>query len=118
MTFTSWLTNVAELLGMSRQIAAGLDLIADASAQIELTGERFWEAEVWRVRGDLLLLREQQGNNSWEAETCYRKAIEIAQARNAKSKFGSTLIGNGQIPSRSSTQKPETRNQRPRTIHT
>ena len=86
MTFTSWLTNVAELLGMLRHIAAGLDLVAEALAQLEPTGERFWEAEVWRVRGDLLLQREQQGSDSQsEAETCYHTAIEIAQRQNAKS---------------------------------
>jgi len=90
MTFTSWLANVADLLGMSGHIAAGLDLIAEALAQIEPTGERFWEAEVWRVRGDLLLRRVdqlvQQGTNSeTEAETCYHRAVEIARAQNAKS---------------------------------
>jgi predicted ATPase len=86
MSFTSWLANVADLLGMSGHIAAGLDLIAEALAQIEPTGERFWEAEVWRVRGDLLLRREQQDNDSQaEAETCYHKAIEIARARSANS---------------------------------
>ena len=90
MTFTSWLTNLAELFGMAGQTAAGLDVIGEALALIEPTGERFWEAEVWRVRGDLLLQREnhlvQQGSNSEaEAETCYYKAIEVARDKSAKS---------------------------------
>lgn len=90
MTFTSWLANVAELLGMSGHTATGLDLIAEALAQIEPTGERFWEAEIWRVKGDLLRQREKQlgqegGDAEADAESCYRKAIEIARTQSAKS---------------------------------
>jgi tRNA A-37 threonylcarbamoyl transferase component Bud32/tetratricopeptide (TPR) repeat protein len=89
MTFTSWLANVADLLGESGHIAAGLDLIDEALAKIEPTGERFWEAEIWRVKGDLLLQRDEQlhqvSNSETEAETCYLKAIEIARAQGAKS---------------------------------
>ena len=65
-------------------------MVGEALIRIEPTGERFWEAEVLRIRGDLLLRRVeqlvQQGSNSeTEAETCYHKAVEIARAQNAKS---------------------------------
>jgi predicted ATPase len=78
-----WLAHLAELSGLAGQIAAGLDTTAEALAQIERTGERCWEAEVWRIKGDLLL---QTGNHPQaEAETCYYKAIEVSQGQSAKS---------------------------------
>jgi TolB-like protein/predicted ATPase/Tfp pilus assembly protein PilF len=78
-----WLAHLAEVSGLAGQIAAGLDTTAEALAQIERTGERCWEAEVWRIKGDLLLQIDNQPQA--EAETCYHKAIEVAQGQSAKS---------------------------------
>jgi predicted ATPase len=90
MSFSCWLTNLAELCGVSGQMAEGSDLIGEALVRMEPTGERFWEAEVWRVRGDLLLRRDDQlvqhhTNTEADAEACYQKAIETARAQHAKS---------------------------------
>jgi predicted ATPase len=78
-----WLAHLAELSGLAGQIAAGLDTTAVALTQIERTGERFWEAEVWRIKGDLLL--QTDNHPQAEAEDCYHKAIEVAQRQSAKS---------------------------------
>jgi predicted ATPase len=59
----------------------GLTTLADALTMVEETGERYWEAEIYRVRGELLL---RQGD-AVAAEASLHKAIEVAQRQEAKS---------------------------------
>jgi predicted ATPase len=47
------------------------------------TGERRWEAEVYRLKGELLLARSAE--HDAEAETCFRQALAIARRQQAKS---------------------------------
>ena len=54
----------------------GLQKIADAFAAIERHGERHWEAEVWRVKGELLW-------PSAEARVCLQRAAEVAAQQSA-----------------------------------
>ena len=49
---------------------------------MERTGERWSEAELHRLKGELLL---QRGDDPEEVETCYRQAIAVAQRQEAKS---------------------------------
>jgi predicted ATPase len=63
------------------QIETGLEIIAEALAYIERTEERWYEAEVWRIYGELML----QKGDAERAEECFRKAIAIAQKQQAKS---------------------------------
>ena len=49
---------------------------------IESTGERYFEAEVWRVRGDLLLFGA--GGRTVEAQDCYLRAIAVAHGQDAR----------------------------------
>jgi predicted ATPase len=46
------------------------------------TGERMYEAELYRIRGDLLLM--QDAANLTEAEHCFRTAIEVARRQGGK----------------------------------
>ncbi|MBV7338789.1 hypothetical protein KFU94_63335 [Chloroflexi bacterium TSY] len=48
----------------------------------ECYGERFWHAELVRLRGEYLLA---QGHPARDAEQCYREAIAIAHQQSAKS---------------------------------
>jgi predicted ATPase len=52
----------------------------------EKNGERWYDAELYRIRGDLLLKQvEQEGINvENEAHACFQKALEIAQGQQAK----------------------------------
>ena len=50
---------------------------------IERTGQRFYEAEVHRLRGELLLA--QDASNAAQAEESFRTAIEILRRQKAKS---------------------------------
>jgi predicted ATPase len=54
-----------------------------ASALAEQTEERYYEAELHRLRGELLL--QQSPDNHTEAESCFNQAITIAQNQEAKS---------------------------------
>ena len=50
---------------------------------VDKTGERVHEAEIHRLKGELLL--QQSPDNSAEAETSFHQAITIAQNQSAKS---------------------------------
>jgi len=70
------------------ELAHALDVAHDA-------GDRFYEAELHRLKGELLLGRFESGNNSqvaaaepsWpaEAEACFHQAINVARRQHAKS---------------------------------
>jgi TolB-like protein/Tfp pilus assembly protein PilF len=77
-----YLALLGEACGATGQIAEGLSLLAEALAFAEQSGERFFEAEIYRLRGELLLKSEapQAG-----AEECFHQAIQVAQRQQAKS---------------------------------
>jgi hypothetical protein len=68
--------------GALEETEAGLATIADALALIELTSEHEREAELYRLKGELLQKREH--SDAGEAEACIRRAIEIARHQEAK----------------------------------
>ena len=98
-----YLTLLAEAYGKAGQVEQGLTALAEALDVVGKTGERFYEAELYRLKGELTLQQENQkskGKNQkseipdpksqilepqLEAETCFHKAIEIAQRQSAKS---------------------------------
>jgi class 3 adenylate cyclase/predicted ATPase len=75
------LSGLAAAYGKLRQTDEALALVAEALAMVERTGERFWEAEIYRLKGELLL----DSKGSSEAENCFRHAIDIARRQSAKS---------------------------------
>ena len=81
---TGYLTSMGKLFWTSGRRPEGLAAIAQALALVERSGERLSEAEIWRVKGELLL-KAAAGNAQAEAESCFHKAIEIAQRQSAKS---------------------------------
>src|SRR5262249_55617955 len=62
---------------------AGLTALAEALTRAETTGERWYESEIYRLKGELLL--QQNAANQAEAETCFQQAITVAQNQQAKS---------------------------------
>jgi predicted ATPase len=78
---TSFLDPIAEAYGIAGQAEKGLALVEEALALVERTAERAWEAEVHRIKGELLLLSSRAS----EAEACFRQAIEVARRQEAKS---------------------------------
>jgi predicted ATPase/class 3 adenylate cyclase len=77
---TFHLTLLAETHGRLGQTEAGLAALEEALARVEKTGERWWEAEIHRVKGELLRAR-----NAAEAEVLFERALAIARGQSAKS---------------------------------
>ena len=61
----------------------GLEVLTEALSVADGIGEGFWEAELYRVRGELLL-EARSPSRSDDAEESFRKAIAVAGARGAK----------------------------------
>ena len=106
-----YLALLAEAYEKAGQIEEGLNMLADALPVRDKS--RFWEAELYRIKGELLLAQESKSQKSKgksqksktvvssqlsvpspqpltpstqaEAETCFLKAIEVAQRQQAKS---------------------------------
>jgi predicted ATPase len=78
-----FLTLLAEAHGTMGQPEAGLTVLAEALTHVDKTGERWYEAEIHRLKGALLL--QQNANNQAEVETCFHHALEIARHQQAKS---------------------------------
>ena len=76
-------TFLAEFLGLAGRPAEGLEEIASVEAQINRWGEVIAEAEVQRVKGELLLARTP--SDAAGAEACFIQAIDTARRRDAKS---------------------------------
>jgi tetratricopeptide (TPR) repeat protein len=55
-------------------------LLAETLETVDQTGHRLQEAELYRLKGELLLNK----CNEAEAETCFRRAIEVARSQSAK----------------------------------
>jgi DNA-binding SARP family transcriptional activator/predicted ATPase len=73
---------LAEACGRAGKVDAGLQWIAEALSVAERTGEHFYEAELHRLRGDLLA---QSGTgNEAQATACYQRAVEVARSQSAK----------------------------------
>ena len=61
---------------------AGLDIVEEALSRGRETNERWWDAELHRLRAELLL---RGGVEAAEAEAALRRALEIARGQQAKS---------------------------------
>jgi predicted ATPase len=75
----NWL---AEAYGRCGEIPLGLGAVTEAIALASKAGGRLWEAESYRIEGELLLRcpgREAQG------EACLQRALALAQKQGARS---------------------------------
>jgi class 3 adenylate cyclase/predicted ATPase len=61
----------------------GLTLLAEALAVANDKGEHRWDAELYRLQGEVLLARDAAHDT--EAEACFRQALDIARHQQAKS---------------------------------
>ena len=78
-----YLALIATALGQMKQFDEGLRTIDEAFGVIERGGARANEAEVHRLKGELL--RAQDSSNVARAEESFRTAIEISRKQHAKS---------------------------------
>jgi predicted ATPase len=82
LLMSMWLILLAEAYGKLGRIDEGLTVLAEALLGVENTGERYYEAELQRLKGAFLLQRS--ADNQREAETCFQHALTIAQSQGAK----------------------------------
>jgi predicted ATPase/energy-coupling factor transporter ATP-binding protein EcfA2 len=74
---------LAEAQGTIGEPETGLTVLVEALIGMDKTGARWYEAELYRLKGTLLL--QLSSDNQAEAETCWQHAIRIAQSQQAKS---------------------------------
>ena len=78
---------LAEACETAGRFEEGLAALAEAIAIMGRTGERYYEAELHRLKGDLTLRRfgvEPEPGVQTEAEECFQKSIEVARQQEAK----------------------------------
>jgi predicted ATPase len=73
---------LAGVCGQAGRAAEGLAAIDEALAQARASNERWWDAELHRLRGELRLAA---GAHEDEAEAAYLRALEVARAMGARS---------------------------------
>lgn len=74
---------LAEALETGGQFGEGLDVLARALSIVDETGEHFYEAELHRLRGELLLKSIGQNIRTDEAHTCFQNALAVARRQQA-----------------------------------
>jgi predicted ATPase len=78
--------NLAQRLEAHRHVGhtdAGLAALTEALGLVDKTGERLWEAELYRLQGELRLARTTE--HHMEAETAFQQARAVARHQQAKS---------------------------------
>jgi predicted ATPase/DNA-binding winged helix-turn-helix (wHTH) protein len=73
----------AEAYGQAGHPEAGLTFLAEALTLAEATEERWWEAELYRLKGELLLRLTLP--DIPQATACFHQALEVARRQQAKS---------------------------------
>ena len=89
------LARLAEAYGRSGQITEGVRVLDDALATVHENAEQQHEAEIYRLKGQLLLQAATQASDRClpststatmaEAEACFLQALDIARRQGAKS---------------------------------
>jgi predicted ATPase len=79
---------LADAYGKVGQAQEGLASVAEALALVDKTGERWPEAELLRVKGELLLQQVAEAGLEPglpdQVETCFRHALDVARRQQAK----------------------------------
>jgi predicted ATPase len=78
-----WCTVLADVSDHLGHTDDGLQALVEAHTLVEQREERWWEAEIYRLRGVLLL--KQTATQQEEAETWLRRALDVARRQQAKS---------------------------------
>jgi predicted ATPase/DNA-binding winged helix-turn-helix (wHTH) protein len=86
-----YLALLAEAYGDAGQSALGLRILDEALASADKTADRIYEAEVYRLKGKLLLAHSE--TYRVEAESCFHLALTVARRQQAKSLELRTAVG-------------------------
>ena len=89
-----WHALIAEIYGQLNQPDKGLTLLTETLEIVSTTEHHFWEPEIHRIKGELLLLKDE---TEAEAEACYQKALKVARKQEAKSLELRAVISLGRL---------------------
>jgi predicted ATPase len=78
-----FLSLLAEASGQAGQPEAGLQALAEAVTLVATTQTRWWEAELYRLKGELL--RQLPSPDAHQAEACFQQALAVTRCQQAKS---------------------------------
>jgi predicted ATPase len=78
----SVLALLAEAYSQARQPEVGLQVLSEALTRVEATEERWWEAELYRLKGTLLF--QLPIPDVPQAEACFQRALHVARSQQAK----------------------------------
>ncbi len=78
-----FLCQLIEALVKADRLREALAAADEAVAVAEKTGNHYYDAEAYRLKGEMLL--RETAENSAEAERCFRRSINIARRQGAKS---------------------------------
>jgi predicted ATPase len=76
-------TVLGDVYATAGEVNEGLRAAEAALRWVQRNDEALYEAEAYRLKGELLL--KQEAADGAEAETCFRQAIDIARRQQAKS---------------------------------
>jgi DNA-binding winged helix-turn-helix (wHTH) protein/predicted ATPase len=84
---TYFLALLGDACAKARRIEGGLRAVAEGLGPIADTGERFYEAELYRLRGEMLRRRPPTGGRkaAAAAEDSLRRALQVARHQQARS---------------------------------
>ena len=78
---SAWLAQHLALLAQARgkdgQVEDWLSTVVEALAFVERTEERYYEAELYRLKGELLL--QLSPDKQSEAEACFHQGLNVAR---------------------------------------
>jgi predicted ATPase len=77
-----FLALLAEAYGQAGQPEAGLTVLTEALTLVAATEERWWEAELYRLQGELLLQLPRP--DVGQAEACFQQALDVARRQQAR----------------------------------
>ena len=84
-----YLALLAQLHDHAGQVQEGLDLLSEAQAAVDRNGELWWQAEIFRLKGELMLSPRREevpaAENQMQAETEFHRALDVARRQSAKS---------------------------------
>jgi predicted ATPase len=73
---------LAEAYAQAQQSEAGLQVLSEALTRVEATEERWWVAELYRLKGTLLL--QLPTPDVPQADVCFRQALHVASRQQAR----------------------------------
>jgi predicted ATPase len=85
---TQLLALLAEVYGQAGRAEEALGQIDEALDLVSATGECFWQAELYRLRGEMLLMRGHSPSGREDArdvESCFQRALDVARRQHARS---------------------------------